>query len=175
MERIKGEGMSEFLEARLRGIARQEELLVLDHFDATVAFSLATHIRDAALAANVGVTIEVVVRDNPIVVIAMDGTTLMNKDYARRKRNLVNLMERSSYAIATDALLGRDWIERMSLDPRDHGLHGGCFPLRVRGAGMIGSIAVSGLAQGDDHRLIVEALADHCGVDRALVALPVEG
>ena len=54
--------MSEFLEARLRGIARQEELLVLDHFDATVAFSLATHIRDAALTANVGVTIEVVVR-----------------------------------------------------------------------------------------------------------------
>jgi uncharacterized protein (UPF0303 family) len=43
----------------------------------------------------------------------------------------------------------------------DFAAHGGSFPLRVAGAGVVGSVTVSGLAQRADHELVVEAL---CGL-----------
>ena len=36
--------------------------------------------------------------------------------------------------------------------------HGGAFPILLRGTGCIGTVAVSGLPQLEDHRLVVEAL-----------------
>ena len=41
----------------------------------------------------------------------------------------------------------------------DYAIHGGGFPLRVKGVeGPIGAIVVSGLAQEEDHQVIVESL-----------------
>ncbi|MGM7668264.1 heme-binding protein [Microbacterium sp. A93] len=42
--------------------------------------------------------------------------------------------------------------------------HGGSFPATVSGTGVVGSITVSGLAQADDHALVVEALEQHLGL-----------
>ena len=36
--------------------------------------------------------------------------------------------------------------------------HGGAFPILLRGTGCIGTVAVSGLPQLEDHRLVVEVL-----------------
>jgi uncharacterized protein (UPF0303 family) len=36
--------------------------------------------------------------------------------------------------------------------------HGGCFPILVRDVGPVGTVTVSGLAQHNDHALVVEAL-----------------
>ena len=45
------------------------------------------------------------------------------------------------------------------------------FPIVVDGVGCIGAVTVSGLPQRADHDLVVEALADLCGVDLAEVRL----
>ena len=42
--------------------------------------------------------------------------------------------------------------------PRMFAAHGGAFPILVRGTGCIGTVAVSGLPQLEDHRLVVETL-----------------
>jgi uncharacterized protein (UPF0303 family) len=44
------------------------------------------------------------------------------------------------------------------LDPALYAAHGGAFPIRVAGAGVIGVVAVSGLPQREDHALVVTAL-----------------
>jgi uncharacterized protein (UPF0303 family) len=49
-------------------------------------------------------------------------------------------------------------VERYGLPVADYASHGGSFPLRVVGAGLIGAVTVSGLPQRDDHQLAVEAL-----------------
>jgi uncharacterized protein (UPF0303 family) len=62
--------------------------------------------------------------------------------------------------------------ERYGLEERDYAAHGGCFPLLLRGTGCVGTIAVSGLPQREDHELIVAALARELGVPAAPLALP---
>ncbi|OBV38936.1 heme-binding protein [Janthinobacterium psychrotolerans] len=44
------------------------------------------------------------------------------------------------------------------LDTLQYAGHGGAFPLIIRGVGMVGTVTVSGLAQADDHALVVAAL-----------------
>ena len=53
-------------------------------------------------------------------------------------------------------------------------LAGGGFPVTVKGAGVIGVIAVSGLPERQDHGVVVAALCDHLGIDRKALALPPE-
>ncbi len=51
----------------------------------------------------------------------------------------------------------RSYFDFYSLDPFDYALHGGAFPIAIKGSVVIGVITVSGLAQEEDHGLIVEA------------------
>lgn len=48
----------------------------------------------------------------------------------------------------------------LGLDPLEVSAHGGSFPIRVAGTGVIGAITVSGLASQDDHAMIVSVLED---------------
>lgn len=40
-------------------------------------------------------------------------------------------------------------------------LAGGSFPVRVRGAGVIGAITVSGLSSDEDHQLVVDGIRNY--------------
>jgi uncharacterized protein (UPF0303 family) len=53
-------------------------------------------------------------------------------------------------------------------------LAGGGFPITVKGAGIIGVIAVSGLPEREDHGVVVDALCDHLGIKRKTLALPAK-
>lgn len=53
---------------------------------------------------------------------------------------------------------GRTFEEPSRLDPDRFAAHGGAFPVRLRGTGVVGVVAVSGLPQADDHALVVEGL-----------------
>ena len=47
-------------------------------------------------------------------------------------------------------------------DPSVYAVHGGGFPLKVRNVdGLVGVIVVSGLAQEDDHGVIVEGIKEY--------------
>jgi len=52
--------------------------------------------------------------------------------------------------------------------------HGGSFPIRVKGAGIVGAITVSGVPGRDDHGFVVRAIAGHLGLDAAALAFAPE-
>ncbi|MFM5905689.1 MAG: heme-degrading domain-containing protein [Micrococcales bacterium] len=142
-----------------------EDRLIFESFDQSDAWALGCQLRKAAEAQGASVTIEICRGQDVWFATSMPGTTSANADWARRKRNLVNLLETSSYAVGLNQKLGSDLPAQMGLSQRDFASHGGCFPVRVRGTGMVGTVTVSGLPQRDDHFLVIREIAKYLGVD----------
>ena len=147
-------------------IDEQLRRLRLPSFDEDTAWRLGSDLRRRAIERGVAVTIEVRLGGETVFLHAMPGTAPANADWARRKRNVVELLHRPSYAVGLEADRdGRSVLELMGLPDRDVACHGGSFPIVVDGVGCIGAVTVSGLPQRVDHELVVEALAELCGVD----------
>lgn len=156
----------------LERIAMQEARVVFDRFDASTAWALGERLKAMAEAKGTGLAIEVRIARRTVFFHAMAGSRPSNADWARRKRNTVELLSWSSYrAGLAPPVDGQTIAERMGLDLRRYGFAGGGFPIAVRGVGVIGAVAVSGLPQREDHAMVVEALATLAGIAPAEVAL----
>jgi uncharacterized protein (UPF0303 family) len=160
----------------LATIARQEAKLHLPHFDHDTAWRLGLSLRELAVARNQSIVIDIRrfgQPHQPLFYAALAGTTPDNPRWVQRKSNVVARFHRSSYAIGlTLAQDNRTFAERYNLPDADYAAHGGSFPLHVDGAGIIGSITVSGLPQREDHNLVVEALCLELHRDHAALRLP---
>ncbi len=153
-------------------IVEQEKRLVFPAFDNTTAWTLGTALRSLAESRGVAVTIEIRLVRETVFFCAMPGTGPSNADWVRRKRNSVDLLQRSSYLIGLELQRDNTTLEqKLGLPLRDHAFAGGCFPLRVAGVGVVGTVTVSGLPQREDHNLVVEVVAQMLGVPLAEVAL----
>jgi uncharacterized protein (UPF0303 family) len=157
-------------------IARQEAELHLPHFDLDTAWRLGVSLRELAVARSQSIVIDIRrfgQPHQPLFYTALTGTTPDNPRWVQRKSNVVARFHRSSYAIGlTLAQSERTFSERYGLPDADYAAHGGSFPLHVEGAGIIGSVTVSGLPQREDHNLAVEALCLELHRDHAALALP---
>jgi uncharacterized protein (UPF0303 family) len=164
--------MSGTIDQDLARIALQEQTLVLNEFTEATAWELGTRIKALCEARKVGVTIEVRRGKEILFFYAMPGTTPNNADWVRRKRNVVELLHKSSYAAGlTNQRDNTSMEQRMGVPTRDYATHGGSFPIRVKGVGFVGVVTVSGVPQREDHGIVVEALALMCGVALDTVAL----
>ncbi len=154
-------------------LAAQEQGLQCDRFDHATAWSLGVAIKSLCEARKQALTIEVRLAKETVFFYAMPGTTPNNAEWVRRKRNLVELMQHSSYAIGRTLERDGATLEHNNgLSVRDYAPHGGSFPIRVRGVGCVGCVTVSGVPQRQDHAIVVEALAGLIGLPLAQVALP---
>ena len=158
--------------ADLDRIDEQLRRLRFTRFDETDAWELGSDLRRRASDRRVAVTIEVRIAGSTVFMCAMPGTSPANADWARRKRNVVELLHQPSYAVGLEEVRdGRSVLAQMGLPDHEVASHGGSFPIIVEGVGCIGAVTVSGLPQRDDHELVVEALAARCGVEVAEVRL----
>ena len=156
----------------LERLAEQERQLQFDRFGAAQAWQLGNTLRALAESRAQAVTIEIRLTRETVFFFAMPGTTPVNADWARRKRNAVDLLQLSSYRIGRELERDGSSLEtKLGLPTRDYASHGGCFPLVVKGSGCIGTVTVSGLPQREDHAMLVEVLAPMCGASLAELAL----
>jgi len=153
----------------------QERELVLPRLDALVAWDLGVRLRTMAEERGLVVVIDVRRFGQPLFYAALDGTTPDNVEWVRRKSNVVARFHRSSYAVGLSLKVkGETLTESQGLPLADYATHGGSFPLTVAGAGVVGSVTVSGLPQRSDHELVVEALCAALGRDYAELRLAAE-
>ena len=146
----------------LERIALQEKRLVFSHFNAEAAWTIGTALRTEALKRGVSIAIDIQLHGHPLFFCAMPGTTPNNIEWIRRKRNLVNRFQRSSYGIGLTILREQSTLEaKIGGDARDYAAHGGCFPILLPETGCVGTITVSGLPQREDHELVVAVLAEY--------------
>lgn len=150
------------LDQDIERVTLQEKRLQFDSFDPRIAWEIGSRLKAAAEQRGVSVAIDISLQGFPLFSYAMPGTTPGNADWIRRKRNVVSLMHRSSYAIGLSLERDKTTLEaKMGLPARDYAPHGGCFPIMLRNTGCVGAITVSGLPQRKDHELVVVVLADY--------------
>lgn len=147
----------------LARVAQQERELRLPRFDAEVAWQLGTRLRAMAQERGLAIVIDVRRFGQPLFYFALEGTTPDNPEWVRRKSNIVARYHRSSYGMGLNLQLKGQTLEERGHSIADFAAHGGSFPIHVEGAGIIGSITVSGLPQRADHELVVEAICAHVG------------
>ena len=160
----------------LARIALQEERLQFDRFDADIAWKIGSWLRNAAVAQNQSIAIDITLAGAPLFYCAMLGATPNNADWIRRKKNVLNRFHRSTYAVGLEYRSKDSTLEASSGAPKvDFAAAGGCFPIRLKNsAAVLGSITVSGLPERHDHDLVVKAIAEHLNIELASVALDKE-
>ncbi|MGM0752490.1 MAG: heme-binding protein [Bacillota bacterium] len=117
------------------------------------------------LAKENGVNIAVHVERNrvPLFTHLMDGTSEENVYWLHRKKRVVDHYNHSTQFIAArfeESGLQHD--EHSLLSPSEYQAIGGSLPIRLEGAGVIGSVTVAGLTPELDHKYAVK------GVERFL-------
>jgi uncharacterized protein (UPF0303 family) len=154
-------------------VKKQELDLVLAEFDETVAFALGSAIRERALAEGLSLVVDIRTWDRQMFFAATAGTSSDNAEWVRRKINTVRRFQRASYRMVLERGEG-PFSPQSGADPVDFVIAGGGFPIRVKGAGIIGCLTISGLPGRSDHGVAVDALCGHLGLDRATYILPAE-
>ncbi len=163
-------GLSEELER----VALQESELQFEGFDEQMAWEIGVRLRTIAEERGLAIVVDVRRFGQPLFYAALKGTTPDNVSWVHRKSNVVARFHRSSYGVGLHMKLKNDSLEARGLPTSEYATHGGSFPLAVKGAGIVGSVTVSGLPQRADHELVVEALCGILGRDYAELKLGPE-
>ena len=137
----------------------QETRLVFDHFDEDTAWTLGVGLRDAALMEALPIAISIRRNGQRLFHAALPGASADNDGWLARKCAVVDRYGRSSLRVGEQFRVdGGSFDTDSRLDPSVYAAHGGAFPILLRGTGCVGTVAVSGLPELDDHRLVVDAL-----------------
>ncbi|MCX7275993.1 MAG: heme-degrading domain-containing protein [Burkholderiales bacterium] len=160
----------------IAALQQQEQALVFTSFDEETAYAIGQALRAAAARQQAPVAIDIRSASRRLFYTALPGATPDNEDWARRKGNVALRCHASSYLVRLRLQAeGRTPWPDAALPDGDYAVHGGAFPVRVQGTGVIAAIAVSGLPSYEGHDLVVAVLARHLGrTDLPATPLPPE-
>lgn len=146
----------------LKHLLQEEHELQFAHFNEDTAWDLGKTLVEKAIRKNLSVTIDITRGEQQLFHASRPGTSADNDHWVRRKVRLVNRFGHSSFYIG-QALKhkGKKLEEAYLISESDYAPHGGCFPIIVKGTGMVGTVTVSGLPQEEDHRLVIETLREY--------------
>ena len=147
------------MEDKLKILLQEEQELQFTFFNETTAWQLGTQMAEHAMRDNLPVTIDITRGQHQLFHYSMLGTAADNDEWIKRKVRLVNRFGHSSFYMGQLLKHKGKTIEQSYLiSESEFAAHGGCFPIIVKGTGMVGTITVSGLPQEEDHKLVVESI-----------------
>ncbi|MFG2377383.1 heme-degrading domain-containing protein [Streptomyces sp. NPDC048504] len=137
----------------------QERHLVFQRFTYDDAWALGSLLVELARESQAPVAIDIRRGGQQLFHAALPGSSPDNDAWIDRKRKVVERFGAASYLVGTRfRAKGSTFEDSSRLDPDEYAAHGGSFPIRVEGVGVIGTVTVSGLPQLQDHRFVVAAL-----------------
>ena len=146
----------------LQQLLLEEEELQFTNFNEETAWEIGSNLVEHAVIGRLPITIDITHGDHQMFHASRPGTSIDNDEWIKRKVRLVYRFGHSSFYIGQ--LLkskGKRLEDAYSIPESLYAPHGGCFPIIVKGTGVIGTITVSGLAQEDDHQLVVQAIREY--------------
>lgn len=145
-------------------IEDEERTLVLTRFDNDDAWRLGCLLVELGRERDLPITVDIRRGGQQLFHAALPGTAPDNDTWVERKARVVERFGASSYLVGLRAeAKGTTFAEKHDLPLQEYAAHGGSFPIRIADVGVVGAVTVSGIAQGDDHALVVEALRDFLG------------
>ena len=152
------------METLMKQLEQEEKELQFDCFSNEDAIAIGLSLYETAKDQKLPVTIDVSRNGHQLFHLSMPGTSPDNDQWVARKVKLVNRMGMSSYHVGTLLRsLNMTLEERFELSHYEYAAHGGCFPVILKGTGPIGTVTISGLAQEEDHAMVVNALRKYLG------------
>jgi uncharacterized protein (UPF0303 family) len=143
----------------LKQLLQEEQELQFTRFNETAAWQIGTQMTERAMRDNLPITINITRGQHQLFHASMPGTAADNDEWVKRKVRLVNRFGHSSFYMGQLLKHKGKTIEQSYLiSESEYAAHGGCFPIIVKGTGMVGTITVSGLPQEEDHKLVVESI-----------------
>ena len=144
----------------LESLAEEQLALRLARFDYDFVWELGQELRQAAAEQGLPVAVQIRHGEDVVFSTLLPGATSDNFDWARRKCAVAHRFQKSSLAVRLEAeAKGYDLNAAFRLPPADFVASGGGIPLILTSGAMIGTAAVSGLPDLEDHALVVSALA----------------
>jgi len=143
-------------------VEAQERDLHFSRFTYDDAWRLGCVLLELATSRDLPVTIDIRRGDQQLFHAARPGTTADNDSWIERKVAVVRRFGASSYLVGLRSRArGTTFAEQHQLPLQQFAAHGGAFPVHVPDVGIVGTVAVSGLPQADDHALVVEAVSTY--------------
>lgn len=147
------------IQTDIERIKDEEERIQFEGFDHDLAFRIGIALQEEAQTKGASVTIDIRAFGQQIFHLAMAGTSPDNDRWIEGKIRVVERFHRSSLRVGRElAAEGKSLEERFFIDPFQFRPFGGCFPVRLKEGGVVGCVTVSGLAQEEDHALVVSVL-----------------
>ncbi|KAH7889137.1 hypothetical protein F5I97DRAFT_1827060 [Phlebopus sp. FC_14] len=156
-------------------VKAHEEECIFPSFDSDVAWELGDIMRANARRKFTRPVVIYIAHANSSQLLffatSRPGTLPDNMHWVKRKEQTVLRWGKSSLGMRLGLqVAGKSMQQALKdkfemSDPSIYGCHGGGFPIKVKGVeGLVGVIVVSGLAQEDDHMLIVDAIKEYLAV-----------
>ncbi|EGN95861.1 hypothetical protein SERLA73DRAFT_95483, partial [Serpula lacrymans var. lacrymans S7.3] len=152
----------------VQAIIQQEAECQLPSFDSNVAWELGCIIRKNVQKKFTRPVVVYIARanSNQLMFFAPSGPGTLpdNMHWVKRKEAVVLRWEVSTLLMRQRLSdMGSSLQQKYEMnDPSVYAVHGGGFPLKVKGVeGLVGVIVVSGLSQEDDHAVIVESIKEY--------------
>ena len=137
----------------------QEEKYIFDSFTRKDAMKLGGMIAEAARETyGTGIAGGIAINGLKVFQYVYEGATIHNAEWLDRKIATVTQFHKSSLRVWAEFEDQGITLEGERLNPYQFALCGGGFPLTVRGAGVVGVIAASGLPHLEDHQVLVDTL-----------------
>ena len=150
--------MSKILEQLLQ----EENELQFTSFNENTAWEIGNLLYKRAVTENLPITIDITRTFQQLFHASRPGASLDNDEWIKRKVRIVYRMGHSSFYLGQKLKISGKRIEEAWLLPEsEYAPHGGCFPIIIKETGVVGTITVSGLAQEDDHRVVVETIRSY--------------
>jgi uncharacterized protein (UPF0303 family) len=143
-------------------LAAEEQDLRFSSFTNDDAWDLGCALVAAARERGAPVVVDVTRNGHQLFRAALTGSSPDNDSWIARKERVVHRFGHSSLYVRQASIeRGTTFEEEFALDPAQYAAHGGAVPVVVRNVGPVGVVAVSGLPQVEDHRVVVAAVRAH--------------
>ncbi|KAI9249198.1 hypothetical protein BDA99DRAFT_488491 [Phascolomyces articulosus] len=146
----------------LQELLAQEERCQFTQFTSDDALKLGLLLLENAKSYTRPIVIDINLAGHQLFHFAMQGTGPDNNEWVARKNKAVLRFRHSSFYIGRYCeSQNKTFEEKYFVSEAEYAGHGGAFPLIIKNVGVVGTITVSGLAQQDDHNLVVKSIEQY--------------